>query len=201
MGRQAEQQNKQRMTVRDCIFFATGILLTLTMLSVWFVCGLYAKYVIGDTRSDAARVAKSGVSELELIEHKATLDKGEFHLEDDEVTENSYNEVVPGVDIPKDPFIRFTVNADAEVTYELFMQVIESDPFPNDTVTYEITNVWEVYDAGKGIYKFTGEIEKGKKYEISILKDDRLYVSEHYVGKIKEFSLSFNAWLEQVNSN
>ena len=201
MGRQDRTQNKQRLAVHDIFFFAAGILLTLTMLSVWLVSGMYAKYVIRDTVEDAARVASAGTVEIELFEHEATLSKGEYHLNyDNEVTGNDYEKVIPGVDLPKDPIIRFSVSENAEVDYELYLEVKESKNFP-PTVTYEISDDWEPVEGKDGVYKYTGKIEKGKKYEIrNILVGNKLLVSEHFVGD-KSFTLSFNAWLGQVRSD
>lgn len=186
-----------QQSVSNIMFWAVGILLVFTMLSVWFVCGLYAKYVVTDSASDSARVAEG--SDFELWEHKATLVNGIYVLDEEEkVLENAYEKVIPGVDIAKDPFI--TIDAELEVSYQLYIRVIESAYFP-ENVTYELTEDWELVNKTLNIYKYKYVFDAGSKYkdEIQILKNDKLYVGEHYVGEGKEFSLAFDAWMRQVD--
>lgn len=196
--------NKSQFTKQNILFWTVGILLTLSMLSTWLVCGIFAKYVITYPYSDHAHVAASGGS-IELKEHEANLNNGIYKLDETkEVTGNTYEKVIPGVDIAKDPFIEVTIK-DSEVTYELYIQVVKSDYFP-DTVTYKLTDKWELVDAAKGIYKYKDVLNNPFSGTIKVLENDKLYVSEYYVGKDKngknlEFSLSFNAWLESANSN
>lgn len=186
-----------QQSVSNIMFWAVGILLVFTMLSVWFVCGLYAKYVVTDSASDSARVAEG--SDFELWEHKANLVNGIYVLDEEEkVLENAYEKVIPGVDIAKDPFI--SIDAELEVSYQLYIRVIESAYFP-ENVTYELTEDWELVNKTLNIYKYKYVFDAGSKYkdEIQILKNDKLYVGEHYVGEGKEFSLAFDAWMRQVD--
>ena len=186
-----------QQSVSNIMFWAVGILLVFTMLSVWFVCGLYAKYVVTDSASDSARVAEG--SDFELWEHKANLVNGIYVLDEEEkVLENAYEKVIPGVEIAKDPFI--SIDAELEVSYQLYIRVIESAYFP-ENVTYELTEDWELVNKTLNIYKYKYVFDAGSKYkdEIQILKNDKLYVGEHYVGEGKEFSLAFDAWMRQVD--
>lgn len=194
---------KSKHSVHNIKFWSVGSLLIITTLSVWLVSGLFAKYVITDTYADSASVAPAG-SNIELWEHEANLENGIYVLNEG-VTKNTneYKKVLPGVDIAKDPFIRLNLNSD--VTYELYIKVVESNPFP-DTVTYTLTDDWELFDADNGIYKYKNVLNTQFNGTIKILKDDKLYVSEHYVGKDKdgnnqEFTLAFSAWLEQSGMN
>lgn len=195
----SKYDKKSQFTAQNILFWTVGILLVLTLISTRLAGGLFAKYVVSDFYSDSARVAVAGGS-IELWEHEANLKNGVYELdEDEEVTENTYEKVIPGVDIAKDPFIRVSID-DTEVTYELYIKVIESDPFPA-TVTYELTEDWELVDEANGIYKYKNIIDTESSDEIKILKGDKLYVSEHYVGNSQEFSLSFNAWLVNADTN
>ena len=200
---------KTQLSVGNIIYWMVGVLLILTMLTIWLVSGLFAKYVISDNRGDSAHVASTGIKKLELLEHKANEfpeeDSGEYRLDlDTEVTRNAYEKVLPGVDIPKDPFIRLELDK-AEVDYELYIKVTESNPFP-ENVKYELTNKWELVDSDNCIYKYKDVFEAGNSYThtdrrnvIWILKSNRLYVSEHYVGNGQKFTLTFEAWLKQVD--
>lgn len=219
---------KSQVSVHNTIFWATGIILILTMLSIWLVSGLFAKYVISGHKIDSATVAKTGIGTMELLEHEAKLDNGIYVLDEKkEVTENTYNRVIPGVDIAKDPFVRLKLQ-DAEVDYELYITVTEEDfptyqPTPESkpvkTVTYSVITkeiaeaegidyYWilqeDLSKESKGIYvyKYSEVLQPGTTYDdIYILKENMLYVSEHYVGNSTDFTLTFSAWLVQVGTN
>lgn len=197
MGK-SEYTNKSKNSVNRIMFWAVGIILILTMLSNWFVCGLFAKYIVSETYADAAIVAGAS-GQIKLLEHEADLENGEYKLnKNKEVTGNTYEKVIPGVDIAKDPFI--VLDIDSKFTYELYVKVIKSNPFP-DTVTYELTEDWELVDSVNGIYKYKKALNAQTSTTIKILKDDKLYVSEHYVGNAQEFTLTFSAWLVQTGMN
>ena len=191
----------------NILYWSVGILLVLTMLSTSLVGGLFAKYVISDGFYDSARVASSGIGKLELWEHKAEetgVNSGIYELrtEDAPVTGNNYAKVLPGVDIPKDPFIELELK-NAEVSYELYVKITESN-IP-ETVTYKLTSDWELADDsaadnGVYVYKYEGTIDPNFNGKIKILKDDMLYISEHYVANGK-FSLTFSAYLMQAKTN
>ena len=194
---------KSQFTTQNILVWIVGILLMLTMISTWLLSNLFAKYVGNDADSDSARVAAGG--QIELWEHEAELKNGIYVLNETKKFEgNTYEKTIPGVDIAKDPRISLDLEY-AEVDYELYVKVTESDYFPA-TVTYELTDNWKVYDESKGIYKYKGYFDAGTPDidDIQILKDDTLYVSEHYVGKDQDgndqqFSLTFTAWLKQVD--
>lgn len=195
---------KSQLSFHEIMYRTVGIIFVLTMLSIWLLSGLFAKYVISDNHYDSARVAK-GMTVIEVKEHQAELKNGEYELDEDtEVTGNDYSKVIPGVDIPKDPFIELNTQ-NAEVSYELYVKVTEID-LP-DTVTYQLTSDWdkvtELSDASKGIYvyKYKKSIDPNFNSTIKILKNNKLYVSEHYVGNNQKFSLTFSAYLKQVKTN
>lgn len=223
---------KSQLSVHNVLFWAVGSLFILTMLSTWIVSGTFAKYVKSASTSDSARVAAGGY--VELWEHEAELNNGEYKLklnENGKASKNTYAKVIPGVDIPKDPFVRLKLK-DAEVDYKLYITVTEKNfptykPTPKSdpvkTVTYSVITkeiaeqegidyYWILQedlsdeDNGVYVYKFKDILDAGTTVDrdIKILKNDKLYVSEHYVGfddngKAIEFALTFNAWLEQVD--
>lgn len=175
----------------DILFWTAGVLLLLTLLSIRFMGGIYSKYTHSDSGSAAARVAMS-LPRIELLEHEAELTDGIYVLKDTEVAGNTYERVIPGTDINKDPFIRLT--GGSEVSFALYIKVVEEE-LP-DTVTYELLDHWEPVSGQDGVYKYDGTVTGGT--EISILKDDQLIVSEQYVDE-GEFSLTFSAWIEQID--
>ena len=130
-----KRAKKVQISIGGIVYWTAGILLTLTMLSTWMAGGLLAKYVVSYSHHESADVASSGVEAFELWEHKANEfpgdNCGEYRLDlNTEVTGNAYNKVLPGVDIPKDPFIRLVLSG-AEVDYTLYIKVTRSDPFPD----------------------------------------------------------------------
>lgn len=211
---------KSQLQFGSILYWTVGSLLILTMLTTWLLSGFYAKYVTTDNVEDGARVARGGA--VYLWEHKAKetgKNSGIYELledDDDLVAKNKYKKVLPGVDIPKDPFVRLDLEK-AEVDYVLYLEVIKSDPFPDDTVTYGITNVWKYVETKNGgktdVYVYVGDtdpdsVEDAEPYvfksqeeteDISIIEDDILYVSEHYYGGDDGFSLTFSAYIRQVD--
>lgn len=195
--------NESKFTTKNILSRTIVILLFLTLISFCLVSGLFAKYVSNGDSTGSAHVAAGG--SLEIWEHTATLENGIYVIDETKKTINNlYSKVIPGVDIAKDPFIQLHLE-NTEVDYKLYLQVIKSDYFP-ETVTFALTDKWLPYDEAKGIYVYDGYFDAGTPFtdDIPILKNDTLYVSEHYVGRDddgndQKFSLSFQAFLKQVD--
>ena len=204
--------SKSQASVHGVMYWVVGILFIFTMLTTWLVSGLFAKYTNEESQSDSARVA--GAGNVELCEHKADLKNGIYVLdENEEVTKNKYEKVIPGVDIAKDPFVKLDFK-NAEVRYALYVKVTENkiptykpnvDSDPVKTVKYGVTEDWDLQnklsntDKGVYVYKYNKSIDQNFVGNIKILKDDKLYVSEHYFGNGQGFSLVFEAWIEQID--
>ena len=209
----SKYSKKPQISVYHIMYWTVGILLILTMLSVWMICGLYAKYIVSGSYQDSASVAGIKVGNLELFEHEAVLIKDAdkalkmnsvYELTGNEVTNNTYDVVLPGVNIPKDPSIR--IKDATKAPCELYVKVIVKD-LP-DTVTYEMTSDWKLIKTetsqSDGIvytYKYNKVIESQFSGTVSVLKDNKLKVSERYVGNGKTFTLNFNAWIVQINED
>lgn len=179
------------------LYRTVGALIFLTMLSASLVSSTYAKYIVTDSASDSARVAQG--SGFELLEYGVKLVNGVYELDKTATVKGiTYEKVIPGVDIVKEPFIQID-KVKLEVSYELYLRVVESKYFP-DTVTYKLTDDWD-YDEVEDVYKYKYVFDAGSTYvdKIQILENNKLYVNEHYVGDGKEFSLGFDAWIRQVD--
>lgn len=203
---------KPKNSAYNIMYRTVGILFVLTMLFVWLSSGLFAKYLVAENFEDSASIYATGIKKFELLEHEAELitDADEaaeknnvYKLTSTEVTENEYDVVLPGVYIPKDPFIRITgdrqATADGIVAYNLYVRVIEEN-IP-DTVTYDLSTDWvleKTESENVFVYKYNKIIHPGFSGTIYILNDNQLKVSERYVGD-GNFSLSFDAWLKQTN--
>ena len=188
---------RSRTNFGDIVFRTTGILLLLTLMSVWLVNGLLAKFIVWDSFSDSARVAK-GLPTVKIEEHEPYLDNGIYKLGTGTTKEYQYKKVIPGVDIPKDPYVTVGPNV-SEVNFELFVKVIEEN-FPTDgTVKYEIdTDVWKPVPGKTNVYKYSGTFPAAGIANIYIIKNNELIVSQYYQWT-KTFTLKFEAWMQQVD--
>ena len=217
---------KTRRSLGGRLHWTVGCLLLCTLVSFWLVCGLFAKYTTSGVDDDTGRVAKTGVVDFRVLEHKAVnvssvdpmkvyelldgstddrIDDNRGKLE--EVTGNTYETIPPGYDIPKDPFVRLELK-NSEVDYYLYVKVIKPLLFP-ETVTFELDDEnWQEFDAKAGIYKFIGDTDTGirggyidagtlERTDIYILKDNRIEVGQFYDGTL--FTVSFEAYLVQVD--
>lgn len=199
---ETNRQNRRRDSGHGILYWMGCVLLVLSLASTCFLCGLLAKYTTQSSGGDSARVAKGG--NIVLWEHKANLENGIYVLDESKnVRSNTYDKVIPGVDIAKDPYIQTSL-AGSEVDYKLYLKVTKSDAFP-DTVTFDLTSDWE-YDKEKDVYLYTGNLERFREEDgkIQVLKDNKLKVSEHFIGddgktKPQSFSLTFQAWIVQVD--
>lgn len=205
-------KHAKKLSVNSVVYRTAGILLLLAVLSVWMLGGLSAKYVVSERSSDSAKVADFGVG-IKVIEHDAKLIEDAtkavekdsvYELTDETVNKNLYKAVMPGVDIPKDPFIVITGNG--EVSCELYVKVTEKD-LP-DTVTYKMADGWELektetLQSGTTVhtFKYNRVLVPPFSGEYPILKDNKLIVSDRYVGNGRDFSLTFNAWLVQAEAD
>ena len=199
------------------MYWTVGILLVLMMLSIWLVSGLFARYTASGSTKAPARVASTGM-QMNIWEHKAAeteKNSGVYELltDEDPVLRNRYKKVLPGVDIPKDPYVDLKLS-NSEVDYELYIEVTEIQ-FPYYTnaddesvkaVTYTVEDIWELQeelsdiDNGVYVFKYTEYLDAHMEFDekLPILVNDTLYVSEHYVGD-GEFRLAFRAWIQQID--
>lgn len=217
---------KTKRSFSGVLYWAVGCLLLFTLVTTWMVCGMFAKYVTSDSKGNAAHVAATGVVRFEVLEHKLNPDPvkvyelldGKDGRKEETTKKNDYETVLPGFDLPKDPFVRLELK-DSEVDYYLYIRVVEKD-FPKDKslVQYFIDDkMWEEVKGQESVYKFIGTLkdkdDKDKvlvsngyfdagtlaKTDIRIFAEgkEKIYVSEQYDGG--SFNLSFEAWLVQVD--
>lgn len=189
---------------------AMMMVLALAMVCVASVAGTLAylshqtgpvtnTFVIGSLFDNAT-------NDFALWEHKLANDgkgvNGVFTLVDTEeglVKTNTYENVLPGVNVPKDPFVR--VNGLKEDAY-LFL-VVEDNT--GDHINFEMDSNWEQYKTetdGKQIYVYA---EAANNYTLSsdpsqrdlgILLNDTVTVSENFAGGTG-INISFTAYIIQ----
>lgn len=149
-----------------------------TLLLLTAVTGVYAKYVVDQTIGGVASItAKLGT--ITLLEHKPSKDdSGKYTLGTETVTEYTYDTVIPGLDIPKDPYVQITDKTPIEAY--VFVEVKDNLP-ANSKITYEIdTENWTNLDVtganGGTVYVYKEKIDDqfgtNGTGTISILKPD-----------------------------
>lgn len=213
---------------RGILYRAVCILFALTAISSWAVSGVYAKYIGSNSVDATAGVARMGVVTFELLERKVKdvsteLDKIIGTDEDpgldmlyeftDEYVKpgegNKYEKVIPGTDIPKDPFINLELKNN-EVSYELLLEVTETGFILEPTydgkdgtyrlIDYKLTDDWELVGEkvqnGTSLYRYVGNAEgvvngvflagtphkysKEADSAIQILVGDKITVSQYF---------------------
>ena len=172
----------------------------------------YGKYVTQQKLEGNLQIT-ANLGKVTLQEHQAEKDEhGKYTLTGTAVSANAYTTVLPGLDIPKDPYV--TVTEKSPIPAYLFVEVW--DNIPTTTVgseskklmTYTVdTNNWKLAGtySGKSVYVYTGGTGDAKQItanlaETKILADNTVYVSQ-YLKKMKlpagGIQINFRAVLKQ----
>lgn len=192
----------------------------LRALVVALLCGLiggtYAKYVKDQTMGGTVTIQVS-LGTIELWEHKADLNNdGTYTLDTTQEVLNNTYVLLPGLDIPKDPFVRITdkspipVYIFVEVTSALSGSALSFEVDVYDEINNRDGNWIEVAGAtpkhsGK-VYVYTGGTDKalavtGNISGIYILKDNQVIVGQKLNSKeTTDLGLTFYASMYQVAS-
>lgn len=215
------------------LYRSVCVLLILTAITSWSVSGLYARYITSADVNGSSQVANEGITTFELMEHKLkdpgtlTTEEISYIVKNNTLSVLTAQEIQsaqttywapPGVDIPKDPFIR--LNIKAGVSYELYVKVTKSENFP-DNVYCVLAESWEPVSQANGVYTYKYVVNPsssgadkyifaaGNTYNydgnnvIKILKGDKIHVGEDYsIVKDNEnlvtFSIKFDAYIRQA---
>ena len=176
-----KKQNKEKPPVNlgsILIRVAAGLFI-LTMITIYLLGGLFARYVSSGQGSDSARVATFG--ELTLTE------TGDF-----DGTENKKGMIIPGVPITKDATVTFT---GSEMATVVFVEVIvpedtwetaDNRVFSYGGLSWTVASGWEYLDsdqyAGNDRYVFYKKLEPNTELNNEkIVKDGEISVSEEII--------------------
>ena len=152
-------------------------------------------FVLGELISDN--------DDFVLLEHEVSGNSdGTYVTTNETVTENEYANVVPGTDLPKDPFIEIQ-NGDAlEMDAYLFVEVVAEDM---DGYTYAISDDWTLLSGVSGnngglvyYYGTTGIASEGFTGPVEILKDNQVSVTSNEDAISTNASLDFYSYLIQA---
>ena len=128
-------RNKQIVPI---VAIALSAVVLLTGIILIVSSGTKAKYKETVHAGDVAVTVNANLaSVLEVKEHQAVRgETGEYSLSSDiEVASNSYV-LMPGVDIPKDPFVRVT--GKTEIPAYLYVEVVDTTGGNSDTYSYTV---------------------------------------------------------------
>lgn len=186
-------------------------LLPVVVLLCALIGGAVAKYVTTVDVTGAVTFNASLATSVEVKESEAVRNtNGSYTLNTaNTVTENSY-ELIPGLDIPKDPHVVITGKTPIEAY--LFIEVVDQDSDNNDTLTYTVdTTEWksvtEITD--KAVYVYTGgeadakkitnaDMDADNKLTAYILDKNTVTVSQKLKTAGIDGTLTFTAKLVEV---
>jgi hypothetical protein len=199
------------------VFRVASVLLVLTTLSVYLVCGLFAKYAVSTATSDLATVATfGGVSVVEsqavlTTDVSTMLEKNSaYSLNTNvEVSSNSY-QAVSGTVVPKDTHV--VLDGTNDVACTLYIEVVngsqgyatfEIDPNSWNVVTPNSSPVTALH--GGTIYQYTDTISPHEELTTSsIIKGETIRIKDTYTDKSTtwtddKFSIDVYAYLVQLD--
>lgn len=187
----AKYKSKPKMNIPMCV---AGVLFCLTLISVYMVSGLYARYSTSGTGSDSARVIKFG--DITISE------TGDF-LGD---TRNMM--IVPGVNLKKEALVQFE---GSEAATYVFVEVDLAGPweYQGDSKNFRIGDLvdWTVEDDWQRLdgtaYVFYQELASNNPLNAQIIKESQIRVSESItkatIASLEGASITFRASVVQSN--
>lgn len=197
----------------------TPLLVVLLLLLIIGTTGTtVAKYIHSTQLSSKVTFTAKLAEKITLLEHEAKRnDDGSYELTDKTTDENKYS-LIPGLDIPKDPYI--TIIGKTPIKAYLFVEVYNAlgNVFitPTESGEWLLADCWKLVEGvtgkGKGgaVYVYTGETDEPlqldhancPKDSIYILKDNKIYVSQKLLSdQLTEQHLNFYACLSEVPTN
>ena len=199
-----KKQNKEKAPVKlgtILIRVAAGLVI-LTILSLYLLSGLFARYVSSDQGSDSARVATFG--NLTLTE------TGDF-----DGTDSKKGMIIPGVPLTKNATVTFT---GSEMATVVFVEVVvpkdtwetaDNRAFSYGGMSWSVASGWEYLTkdlyGGKDRYVFFKILEPNTQLSgEKIVKDGVISVSEEItkadIGSLGNADLTFRASVIQAGS-
>lgn len=178
-----------------------------TLLLLTALTGVYAKYVTDQALEGHASItAKLG--SIDIWESPSTADAtGLYTLNKtaDPVKANTYNVVIPGLDIPKDPYVQITNKSPIEAY--VFLE-IETDNLKENGLTYTLNEHWQPVNGYTNVYVYSEK--SGENWvpfkvtgnntgtiTIPVLEGDQVVVSQKLNKKATGLELTFSACMKQ----
>lgn len=177
-----------------------------TLILLTALTGVYAKYVTDKVLEGQASItAKLG--EIKLLEHVYEPQADGSYKKTEATTSNgnTYSTVIPGLDIPKDPYVQITNKSPIEAY--VFLK-IETDNLKENGLTYTLKEHWQPVAGYTDVYVYSEK--SGENWipvkmignnagtiTIPVLEGDQVIVSQKLNKEATGLELSFSACMKQ----
>lgn len=125
------------------------------------------------TSSEVTNTFTVGDINIKLQEHDYDPDTNELDKDVDPVQENDDYKIIPGMNLPKDPYVY--VEKGSEASW-LFVKITKAN-WPATGLSYEIADGWTELEDGVYFRKVAATSETANSDDMYILKDDQVVVS------------------------
>lgn len=178
-----------------------GILAGL-LLSV-LIGSAVGKYVTTVSVSGKVTFTASLAENVQLLEHKAEPNAdGSYTLSKTETTATNEYILLPGLDIPKDPYIKIT--GKTPIASYLFL-VVEGNLGNDSGISYDLADCWKPVEGNDDVYVYsdsTGAVAITPETEgidkIEIIENNMVYVSQKLADTLTDVELNFSAVLKEI---
>lgn len=197
------------MYARKKRFGRFGSLILVALVLVGGLIGAaVGKYIKTTTYTGTLTVNAELAESMTLLESEAKRNNdGTYYLNTAKtVTENAY-ELIPGLDIPKDPHITITKKTPIEAY--LYVEVVDNTP--NGAIGYEMTGNWLLLEGVTGkhngaVYVYTTDKSApavvddnvGAEFKVHLLKDNQITVSQKLNTNQTNDTMTFYAAMGEV---
>lgn len=175
------------------------------VISVVLVCtmagaGVYAKYISSESVGGSLTI-QANLGKIHVREHKLQRqENGIYTLNMAEETDGNSYHLVPGLDVPKDPWV--DISGKSNMDAYVFIKVETNIP-ADSGVSYQLRDCWVAVAGAEGIYVYSDAnkqpIAVNSDMNIEILKDNQLIVSQNLKMEGQTY-LNFTAALSQVEA-
>lgn len=177
----------------------------LMIAAVALICALIGsavgKYIYTETLNASVTFSAEMAKNVVLQESEANrLPNGSYVLDKNTPTDANAYDLIPGLDVPKDPHIIIT--GKSPVKAYLFVEVVENLP-GTGTITYSMASGWkELAVSGKHggkVYVYNEVLDENTTADpIYILENNLIYVSENLLGSTEDEVMKFYACLGET---
>jgi len=183
-----------------------GLLIFAVLLASLAGGAAYGKYIFNKNFNGTVTI-QANLGSITVLEHTATrMIDGSYKLLDSTTNKNSYI-IIPGLDIPKDPYV--VVNKTSSIPVYVFIEVTDTiQPADKSVITYQVdTKNWKELNgvAGKNggkVYVYaTGDMAQqviSSIGTIQILDQNKVFVHQDLKQVTSNVSINFYACMRQV---
>lgn len=179
------------------------ILIAVVVLVSVLIGFAVGKYVTTVSVSGKVTFTASLAENVQLLEHKAEPNAdGSYTLSETETTATNEYILLPGLDIPKDPYIKIT----GKTPIASYLFLVVEDKLGNDSgISYDLADCWKPVEGKDGVYVYsdsTGAVAITHETEdidkIEIIENDMVYVSQKLADTLTDVELNFSAILKEI---